>query len=250
MCTVTLLPMGQGCASFLRLACNRDEARTRPPALPPRLRRFGRRRALLPIDPTSQGTWIAVNDAGLAFVLLNRNPAKTQMVQAAHFPSRGTIIPMLLHCASVLEASRLACSLARQSFAPFRLILTSRELAVEIVPGGGCTESRELPLDRPHMFTSSGLGDDLVEKPRRLLFERSLQREDGATEEQDRFHRHSWPQRGHLSVCMSREDACTVSYTVIELRAGAACMFYFPQAPDEPCPVLRYSLELEAVETT
>jgi hypothetical protein len=247
MCTVTLLPMGQGCASFLRLACNRDEARTRPPALPPHLRRFGHRRALLPIDPTSQGTWIAVNDAGLAFALLNRNPARAQVAREARFPSRGTIIPMLLHCESSREAGRLALSLAQHSFAPFRLILTNRESAVEIVAAGGSAESRELPLDQPHMFTSSGLGDDLVEKPRRRLFE---QRADGGALGQDLFHRHSWAQRRHLSVCMSREDACTVSYTVIELRPGAAHMFYCPQAPNKPGPVLGYSLELEAVETT
>jgi hypothetical protein len=73
MCTLTIFPLGNG---HHRLAFNRDEARSRSAATPPRWGCYGDREALLPIDPAGRGTWIAVNDAGLAMALLNvnRNP--------------------------------------------------------------------------------------------------------------------------------------------------------------------------------
>src|SRR5690348_7977222 len=78
VCTLTIIPLGKRVrsdrgatpVSGIRLACNRDESRLRPPALPPELRQFGNRLAVLPIDPVSDGTWIAASDAGLVFVLM------------------------------------------------------------------------------------------------------------------------------------------------------------------------------------
>ena len=66
MCTLTIFPLGNG---NHRLAFNRDEARSRAAATPPRRGYYGDREALLPIDPAGRGTWIAVNDAGLAMAL-------------------------------------------------------------------------------------------------------------------------------------------------------------------------------------
>ena len=68
MCTVTLIPRPQG----FRLAVNRDEQRTRPPATPPRVFQHAPQQALYPLDPPSAGTWVAVTNAGLALTLLNQ----------------------------------------------------------------------------------------------------------------------------------------------------------------------------------
>src|SRR5262249_44773985 len=68
MCTLTVLPLE---GDRTRLAFNRDELRTRPEALPPQWTHHGSRSAVHPIDPVSNGTWIAANDAGLALALLN-----------------------------------------------------------------------------------------------------------------------------------------------------------------------------------
>jgi hypothetical protein len=83
-------------------------------------------------------------------------------------------------------------------------------------------------LEGPLMFTSSGLGDHLVEPPRRELFERSFEDLDGAdvATVQDAFHRHRWPDRPELSVCTSRHDAQTVSHTVVELLPDDVRMTY------------------------
>ena len=75
MCTVTALPAALLASAsdslLLRVVCNRDEHLTRAPALPPTVWAAGARRALMPIDPSSGGTWIAANDAGLVFAVLN-----------------------------------------------------------------------------------------------------------------------------------------------------------------------------------
>ncbi|MFG0251809.1 MAG: hypothetical protein ACF8NJ_02930, partial [Phycisphaerales bacterium JB038] len=78
MCTVTVIPLAasdDGAGGY-RMACNRDELRTRPEALPPVQRTYGDRRAWLPVDPVSDGTWIGLNEVGLALTLLNGNPVR------------------------------------------------------------------------------------------------------------------------------------------------------------------------------
>jgi hypothetical protein len=68
-------------------------------------------------------------------------------------------------------------------------------------------------------------------------------------DQQDLFHRHSWPGATQLSVCMRRPDACTVSHTVVELGRETAVMTYLPHAPDEPGPAVALSLPLEMKES-
>ena len=83
------------------------------------------------------------------------------------------------------------------------------------------------------MLTSSGLGDELVEAPRRELFDAMLSFGECSRQRQDEFHRHSWGDRTYLSVCMRRTDAATTSYTVVETWLGGASLRYHAGAPDE-----------------
>ncbi len=88
------------------------------------------------------------------------------------------------------------------------------------------------------MNTSSGLGDHVVEPPRRALFTRMFA---GAAPDdfaaiQDAFHRHRWPDRPHLSVDMDRADAETVSLTVIELDDVSVTMRYVDGHPSADRP--------------
>jgi hypothetical protein len=244
MCTVTLIPCSNGREDILRIACNRDESRSRPRAFPPELRIFGDRRAVLPIDPASGGSWIAVNDAGLAMVILNRNSSDMPVNPAPL--SRGAILPHLLHCDSLRSSEQLALDLNGYCFAPFRLILINRTEG-SVIDGGGSAlpATQHLGISRPLMFTSSGLGDAIVEGPRRRLFGEMFPEPRWCPEQQDLFHRHSWPSANHLSVCMRRADARTVSHTVVELGRETAVMTYSPHPPDEPGPSVAMTLPLE-----
>lgn len=194
----------------------------------------------MPIDPASGGTWIGVNDAGLCLTLLNVNPhirheAWSSADSARRPRSRGVIIPQLLRLTSVAEAVREAMALPPRDFPPFRLVLVDEQSVATVFSDGETIRGgASIPCltSAPVMFTSSGLGDVLVDAPRRELFAEMFAVAGNPIEIQDRFHRHVWPDRTHLSVCMRRDDARTVSHTVVELRRSHVTMHYVPDAPD------------------
>ena len=240
MCTVTVVPARE----TIRLACNRDELRSRPAAQPSRIERFGPRRAVLPVDPTSSGTWVAANDAGLVLTLLNVNPGNGLATSAARL-SRGNIIPALLHADTPLAAASSALALDAAQYAPFRLVLVNWREAVAVHSDGARIRLVwRTVLTSPQLFTSSGLGDQAVEGPRRQLFGEFFDRPGDRLAQQEAFHRHRWPDRPHLSVCMDRQDARTVSHTVVSLGQDRITLAYRPDAPDRPAETLTLTLPI------
>jgi len=276
MCTVSVIPLG---TDALRLACNRDELRTRAIALPPTIQTFGERRAILPTDPDSGGTWIAVNDAGVVFTLLNAKPAgalvpsprpgekvrergmsgvcgsaDSEMFpnaplpsplpgagrgsKGSAMPSRGEIVSRLAGHGSVSETMRALSAIRAKEYRPFRLVIFDSTSFADVLSNGYRLESQIRRWGRdPQLFTSSGLGDQLVQAPRRVLFDEMVTRADDRVRAQDAFHAHTWPDRPHLSVRMSRDDARTVSRTVIEVRPDAALLQYHDEVTQSDCDV-------------
>ena len=229
MCTVTAVPGSLLSTDtspdrlLLRVVCNRDELLTRVAALPPTLWAVGQRRALMPIDPHSGGTWIAANDAGLVFVVLNVNndrPARSGDI------SRGTIIPTLVGCGTVTRALAQAQQIQIDRFAPFRLLIVDRHEIVDCWPDGDRIRHRRSYLRSAILRTSSGLGDAMVAGPRRTLFQRMFAGTLDGRVAQDQFHRHQWRGREAISVHMRRPDAGTVSRTVVEVRQGSVRLSY------------------------
>src|SRR5262245_26087325 len=118
MCTVTVVPRERGS----RLICNRDERRTRPPALAPQPHEIDGREAVFPLDPQGGGTWIGVNDVGLVVALLNVH----RMPHATGDPlkrSRGLIVRELLRSASLSHARAVVDALNPGAFAPFQVVI-------------------------------------------------------------------------------------------------------------------------------
>lgn len=255
MCTVTLIPVGGDAAAGgsggdaargWRLACNRDEQRTRKRGQPPRVMSIGGgRRAIMPIDPESDGTWIGVNDMGLAAVLLNANvetldrrPAwRVRDGVAADEPrrSRGGIVPAILACDDLPHVEAWLDQFNPQLYPPFRLMACHGGQLLQAWSDGTCLATSNRAWDSPIMLTSSGLGDAVVEPPRRGLFRQMFDCPPARwPEAQDAFHRHRFAGQPHLSVNMSRADARTVSLTVIECDGTTAVMTYHGAAPDAP----------------
>jgi hypothetical protein len=113
----------------------------------------------------------------------------------------------------------------------FRRFVNGREL-VECWTDGHTLEHRRQRLLTAVMRTSSGLGDRVVTRPRAALFHQFFgsARDPIATE--DLFHLHQWRGREDISVRMRRDDARTVSYTVVEVRGQTVSLTYRPA--DEP----------------
>ncbi|MCG3130983.1 MAG: hypothetical protein FLDDKLPJ_01758 [Phycisphaerae bacterium] len=277
MCTVTLIPLDEpasggerddarrdvslapafvgdrtspegrsGFTAGARLVCNRDESRSRPLALPPQIRRCGDRRAIMPVDPVSDGTWAAVNDAGIAATLLNVYPHP----RGAGDPftgrsSRGLILPRILSATDMASVLRQTGMLNPADYPPFRLVITDARDVVELLSDG--TTARIVARSiggRPHFFTSSGLGDDVVDGPRRELFHERFAPGRDWPAAQSAFHRHAWPDRRNVSVCMERSDACTVSCTVMDIRDDHVSLTYTPGAPDRTKPLAAMRLDV------
>jgi hypothetical protein len=241
MCTVTAFgafPRGEPGRPLLRLACNRDELRTRPAAWPPEVHDCGLRRAAYPIDPASGGTWIGVNDAGLILTLLNVNPRPADELRAAAtrpLASRGGLVPALLACTTSAEAAERSARFAAANYPPFRLVGLDARSCFDAYSDGDELRIRQASVgDEPLFFTSSGLGDALVEAPRRALFVEMFAPGGDRIAQQTAFHRQRWPDRPHLSVCMSRDEARTVSYTCVEVWPNRVALTYHPDAPDLP----------------
>ena len=215
MCTVTIVPAGDG----FRLGCNRDERRDRAAASPPALHGLPHRTAIFPVDPVGRGTWVGVNNAGLAAALLNRTIDVAPPVDSPR-RSRGLIVPDVLDCASLNDALEMAVALNANDFDRFRLVIVQQATVATLTSDGTTLAVEVTDLTRPLMLTSSSLGDALVEGPRRRLFERMFAGEERSwLRAQSRFHRHQWRSRRDISVRMERADARTVSHTVVDVSA-------------------------------
>ena len=233
----------------IRIGFNRDESRRRPIARPPEERRFGDRRALMPIDPVSDGTWIAVNDAGLAVALLNvyDEPAagRSAGVEGRSLLSRGGIIPSLMHDGSAEAALREIHRIDPARYPPFRLVFVDPGMTGQVqADGTNLYEVHARLSATPQLFTSSGLGDEFVDPPRRKLFHEYFRPGSDGAAQQDAFHRHQWPDRPQFSVCMSRAEARTVSYTIVEIEPPHIAMTYFGESPDLGVPPVTRTLEM------
>src|SRR5207249_11949455 len=124
-------------------------------------------------------------------------------------------------------ALKRAQNLDSNDFPPFRLLVLDARRWGEVHSNGRAWRYTSRYFDgAPLMLTSCGLGDDLVESPRRLLFDQMIRGAQACPRRQDAFHTHRWPDRPQLSVNMSRADARTVSRSVIELTGDAIHLRY------------------------
>jgi hypothetical protein len=159
---------------------------------------------------------------------------------------------MAAECSSIDEIAWRVEDIRQEPFAPCRLIVADDDVVVVASIGTGQREIEVYPLAHPLLFTTSSLGDALVDGPRRLLFEQMIPstalRADSSSAfragrardlaaQQDAFHAHRWRDRPAVSVHMSRPDACTVSTTVVEVTANEVRMVYQPSFCDAGTPV-------------
>ena len=213
MCTVSVVPHEDG----YRVMCNRDERLTRPSARPPRPCKLGARTAVYPSDQQGGGTWIGVNDAGVAVALLNRAPSGRMVTRRPQY-SRGLIVPPLLEFDALATAAAAAARLDPAAFEPFSIVLVQGDTVCSITSDGSSLATERAVLRVPVLFTSSSLGDSVVGPPRRRLFTRMVTAAPSWLDGQRRFHSHAWRGRPAVSVCMTRRDAKTVSRSPMLIR--------------------------------
>jgi hypothetical protein len=212
------------------LAMNRDEKRARAKGLPPELRNREERQMVYPSEP-SGGTWVALNDAGASFALINWYSVSAKARN--NVVSRGSVIPRLGGADSELLANRSLGSLPLCRINPFRLIgvFPARQ---EIIEWNWDLSylSRRRHRWLTQQWISSGFDEATAQNVRNTTLQLAqAQRSVGTIDWLRRLHCSHSPQRGPFSTCMHREDAATVSYTEIEVLHGSIKMRHICGTP-------------------
>ena len=226
MCTVSFVARQRG---YL-LAMNRDEKLSRAKGLPPRPISVEGRTVLCPSEPGG-GTWIALNDTGAAFALVNWYSVKSD-VKTNPF-SRGGIVKAISAQTSAVEASKILEQLPLRQVNPFRLIgiFSKQKEIVEWRWDLSALVCQKRPW-KTQQWISSGHDEPQAQRVRSKTFRAALrQKSAGSSTWLRRLHRSHTPACGPFSTCMHRADAATVSYTEIAVTSSRTEMFYYPDAP-------------------
>src|SRR5262245_7611818 len=126
MCTVTV----RRGAGELLLTMNRDERLDRAPEEPPRRipGEVDRPSWMAPFDGATGGTWIGVNDRGVAACLLNGySPADEALRGTPGVPSRGSIIPRILEDQDGSRPVALRDAIDFSAYPSFTLLVVSAD---------------------------------------------------------------------------------------------------------------------------
>jgi hypothetical protein len=253
MCTVTL----RCGAGSLLLTMNRDERLERAPEEAPR-RISGdavRPSWLAPIDSASGGTWIGVNERGVASCVLNGyEPADEALRGDPLVPSRGSIIPRILEEQDGVGPARLPGGLDFSAYPSFTLLVASHE-GGEIVRwrrGAGLTRE-SVPLGLTFL-TSSSWNESEVSAWRRKAF--NAWRASGEPEQDGLPTLHLLAPAGDEATAsfMTRKTSATRSITRVRVDASAqvASLVWWPRhgilGIDSRNPGASLSLELASAE--
>ena len=231
MCTVSWVQQPGG----YHLLSNRDEKRTRGKAFAPILQvEFGVR-YMAPVDPPSRGTWIAVNEFGLAFCMLN---GQADFPVAQPRRSRGVVIRELVWVRCIDDGAFLLNRLDLTGFAPFTLALLEpgRPATLAHWSGRGLTIARDGDPQMP--LTSSSYDAAAV---RRFRLQEFARRAGPAACVNPallyHFHASHGASPNAYSPCMHREDAETVSFSWVAVTREEIHFLYSPSAPcrHSPC---------------
>jgi uncharacterized protein with NRDE domain len=222
MCSVTWVRR----RGSLAVVMNRDERRDRAPARPPRRWRGADGGFTAPVDGDAGGTWIAVRDSGVVLALLNHH-ASTPPAAASTRVSRGLLVTALAGEAAIPDAARLRAE-GLAAFAPFRLFVIGPALTPRVFTWNGVALTSRRLDPRVGFLTSSSWNAPAVIAARHArfrAFRRAHPRPTGA--DLVAFHDRADDPRGTpWAIRMSREDACTVSRTVVETGPAGVSMRY------------------------
>jgi hypothetical protein len=249
MCTMTFLPGLPGGGYVL--ATNRDESPHRAPATEPFLRERGDRLLLAPRDTDQGGTWVGVDDLGRSVCVLNgdRPPAAEPPADAI---SRGLLVLDLLDEAAP-DAVRAELERRVRDGAlvsrPFKLIVAApgdaeRHARLARADWDGAA-LRWDELDGPQCIVSSTFDTDVVNERRLSAFRDFLTeapRADAgalvsAVQDFQSSHEDDAETGDAYSVCMHRDDARTVSSTLVAVTDEEVSMHYQPGWPCQDGPV-------------
>jgi hypothetical protein len=234
MCTVTLRC---GAGSML-LTMNRDERFERAPEHPPRLIPGdpGRPAWLAPFDSASGGTWIGVNQRGVASCVLNGyEPTDEGRRGDPSVPSRGSIIPRILEEQDGVGPACLPGTLDFSAYPSFTLLVTSKDGGEIVRWRHGAGVTREPVLPGLTFLTSSSWNEPEVAIRRRRAFEAWRAEGEPVTHGLPTFHLVAGKGDEASAPFMTRQTSATRSITQVRIDGARslASLVWWPRRGTE-----------------
>lgn len=229
MCTLSWAPLPGGYA----LAMNRDERRTRARGLAPDKTLVQHVPVLMPTDPDGGGTWVSVNQRGMSMALLNRYEESPRDPPGT-FTSRGLLIREMAWVASPEVIRELLESRTLTRYRPFTLVGLANGGVPQLFEWDGRRLTCAAVTAPGLVRASSGSHQVEAARVRGELFRAAAAAAGGLTDaELERLHRSHLPGKGPTSVCMHRDEAVTVSLSLITVNEKQISIFYVDGAPCE-----------------
>lgn len=224
MCTVSWVTRSEG---YL-LLFNRDELKTRKPALGPVEGVRSGVRTIAPVDGEQGGTWILVNELGMTLCLLNHYPEGV-VESGGDRPSRGGLI---LACADLGRTDQVVNrtqGLDLSRYPPFRLLGLNFHGGVLLTwDGHDLKATGEDDLEPP--LTSSSYRSAEVAAYRMEQYRYLGAGARTKADSLEGYHRSHDPSMPAHSVMMHRPDACTHSVCRIDVDSTEVRFRYEPLA--------------------
>lgn len=202
---------------------NRDERHGRAPERGPRPETLEGTRVLAPADGDHGGTWITVNEHGVALCILNGYLPADASTPGRDRRSRGLLVRDLAPSADLAELEARAAGIELERYASFHLIGLAPDGAPRAFDWDGVDARWRILDDAARPLVSSSWQPETVRPHRRDVLRAALDGADGPAQVEqalEAFHASHVGGPGPLSVCMHRDDAATRSTT--RVRVGAA----------------------------
>lgn len=222
---------------------NRDESVLRPKAELPTIYQDQHVSFIMPKDPQGQGSWLAVNEYGFIFALLN--DYQGILKQGGDLVSRGLLVRTLANCSSWSEVNYTMEQWTLQTSQPFKLAVLTQSRQQHWHYDGKVSRLQAERL--PNILFSSGHPQvDAIIRNRTTYLQQ--QRIDSQSDLLTIFKSHHPVEPGSqhgaigdsYSFCMHRDDAKTQSMSSIAVRPDNVTFDYWDGSPckiDKPVSV-------------
>lgn len=239
MCTVSFIPT----KDCFFITSNRDEKKSRKKAIHPSMYEHNGTKLLFPKDADAGGTWIAVKENGDAAVLLN-GAFISHTPEPPYKKSRGLVFLDIL-CSN--RPSVMFSKITLDGIEPFTLVLFEKGCLYEFRWNGMERFCKQLPVNRPHIWSSVTLYDGFSIKKREQWFAEFLNKTPRPTQQDIlQFHRFAGDGNSYTDLLMNRNDMyATVSITNILLTKHRAVLKYSDVADNHEAEIKIELLELQ-----
>jgi len=227
MCTASWLPGTDG----YFLCFNRDESRSRLPGRPPAPWTVNGLQVVAPSDGNHGGTWIGVNEAGLTVAVANRYQVTRPPLPADRI-SRGLLVMELLGQSSLGDLERALSDRQLEPYEPFTIVGLEHGAPAHLWGWDGYALAAWRQEEPGLLLASSAADQEAAASARRNTFAQAAAAGPLDPKALAAIHASHRPARGPLSVCMHREDASTVSFTMVTAVPGRISLAH---ANGPPC---------------